>query len=161
MRIRLLLKSLALVLSAVFIYFIPLIISRGGFKIYYSLTGILFIVLGSLCLSAILFVVIKYVLKIPDDIEIDYARKIVRLRYGDKIVELPYTSIYYVDLNQYLKICVGGVSLPNLIAGKFKTVNNEYVYVYSESSKAVVVETLNGKKYVYTAPKNYYRLLNQ
>ncbi len=125
MRNRLLLKSLALVLSAVFIYFIPLIVSRGSFEIYYSFTGILFIVLGSLCLSAIVFVVIKYVLKIPDDIEIDYTRKIVRLRYGDKIVELPYTSIYYVDLSRYLKICVGGVSLPNLIAGKFKLGNSK------------------------------------
>ncbi len=149
------LKSLGLVLSVFLLYFIPLIVSGGNFEIYYSFTGILFIVLGTGALGVVLFIILKYVSKIPDDVEIDCVRNVLKIRYGDKIVELPFTRVYCVDLNQYLKVCAGGIGLPGLIAGRFKTIDGEYVEVYSESSKAVVVVTHDGRKYVYTAPDGF------
>jgi hypothetical protein len=121
-------------------------------EIYYSFTGILFIIVGTFTSVAILFIIFKYVSKIPDSVEVDYARKILKLKYGNRIVELPFVKIYCVDLTKYLRLNLGGICLPSLIAGKFKTINNEIINVYSESNKAIIVVTPDGRRYTYTAP---------
>ncbi len=153
MKTSIFLKTLGIMLTIVLLFFIPLLVSGGDLGVYFTFFGIFFIIVGTIGMVAVLFIVVKYVSKIPDRVEIDYDRNILRLVYGRKKVELPYKTIQCVDLSQYLKSCHGCIYLPNLIAGRFKTINNEYVSIYSESSKGVLVVTCDGRKLVYTAPR--------
>ncbi len=95
-----------------------------------------------------------YLINMPITVSINLNNREVIVKTLRGIRRYAYVNISCVDINEYLKWRVCGIGLPGLAVGIFTNVDDEDVHVYTDTRLSLLVETIDGKKYLFSLPKD-------
>ncbi|MEM3974509.1 MAG: PH domain-containing protein [Ignisphaera sp.] len=125
-----------------------------AFVTHFHVVAIILGLVPAIIVAITLIPLLRHFMDIPIDIEVDFKNRkvITKTRRGTK--EYTYNSIECVRTGRYLSVRVFGLGFPGIAVGLFTSIDGSTVYAYTDTKLSLLVETVDGKKYLFWLPEN-------
>ncbi len=115
----------------------------------------IYVLIPGIILTAVLVpLAIYYLINMPVTVSVNVSNREVVIRTIRGIKRYTYVNVSCVKTSEYLKWRICGIGLPGLAIGIFTTIDGETVHAYTDTKLSLLVETVDGKKYLFPLPKD-------